>query len=176
MNRAVFLDRDGVINKLIKTDNWFTSPYILEDFQILPGVLEAMRLLKGAGFFCVVVTNQPDIARGKFTHQDLRKIHDFMQQTLDLDAVYYCPHDNVDNCECRKPKPGMVLRAAEEMKIDLSQSFIVGDRWRDIDVGPAVGCKTVLINTIATEMEKKNIRADFGARDLLEAAKWIVKQ
>ncbi|KKU75282.1 MAG: D-alpha,beta-D-heptose 1,7-bisphosphate phosphatase [Candidatus Giovannonibacteria bacterium GW2011_GWB1_47_6b] len=175
MRKGVFLDRDGVINQLVTTDHWFASPYVVEDFHILPGVPEAIKILKNAGFVCVVVTNQPDIARGKFTDGDLRKIHDFMQSQLGLDGVYYCPHDEEHKCPCRKPKPGMILQAAKELEIDLSKSFVVGDRWRDVDMGPLVGCKTVLINTEATKRENKKIKADWKADNLLEAATIIAR-
>ena len=173
--KAIFLDRDGVINEIIIRNGKLSVPYSLKEFKILPGVLEAINLFKKTGFLCVVVTNQPEIGSGDFSNEDLKSIHDFMKDTLSLDTVYFCPHNLDGRCDCRKPKPGMIRRAVEEFGIDLSKSFIIGDRWRDMEMGKAVGCRTILINSEATRLDNRIVNADFTADNLLEAAKLITK-
>ena len=155
--KAVFLDRDGTINKYVG----FLRD--IDDFELLPGVTEAVRLINASGYLAIVVTNQPVIARGEVTVEQLQEIHNKMETLLGaegayLDAIYYCPHHphkgyegevpelKID-CDCRKPKPGMLLKAAEEFNIDLSQSWMIGDGENDIKAGKAAGCRTALIGT-----------------------------
>lgn len=140
VNKAVFIDRDGTIAKDVP---YCSCP---EDFELLPGVAEGIRKLNQHGFKVVVVTNQSGIARGYFTEQMLAKIHDKMQKELakhgaHVDAIYYCPHHPDDNCGCRKPKPKMVLQAAAELNIDLSQSYVIGDSQIDVEMAQRAGCK-----------------------------------
>ena len=153
--RAIFLDRDGTINKYV---GFLRN---IDDFELLPDVAEAIKAVNASGYLAIVVTNQPVIARGEVTVSELQEIHNKMETLLGvegayLDAIYYCPHhphkgyegevpELKIECECRKPKPGMILKAAEEFNIDLSQSWMVGDGENDIEAGAAAGCKTALI-------------------------------
>ena len=136
---AVFLDRDGVLNRSIIRDGRPHPPSTLEEFSILPGVLEACETLRRAGFVLLVVTNQPDIARGVQDRAVVDEFHEILLRTLPIDAVYVCPHDDVDRCECRKPGPGMLLEAARDLNLNLGGSVMVGDRWRDVEAGRRAG-------------------------------------
>lgn len=155
--KAIFLDRDGTINKYVG----FLRKE--EEFELIPGVAEAVKKINKSGYLAIVVTNQPVIARGEVTYSQLENIHNKMETLLGkdgayLDGIYFCPHHphsgyegevkelKVD-CDCRKPKPGMLLKATEDLNIDLSQSYMVGDSENDIGAGKAAGCKTVLLNT-----------------------------
>lgn len=142
------MDRDGVINRALVRDNKPYPPLSLAEFEILPGVAEACAKLKQAGFLLVVATNQPDVGRGTISQALVESLHAHMLRELPLDRVEVCYHPGkgASDCDCRKPKPGMLLRAARELGIDLAQSFMVGDRWRDIDCGHAAGCRTILID------------------------------
>jgi D-glycero-D-manno-heptose 1,7-bisphosphate phosphatase len=143
--RAVFLDRDGVLNAVVLEDGVPRSPVSVAALEILPGVADALRLLGAHGFLRIVVTNQPDVARGRTTRETVEAIHRHLLATLPLDAVRVCYHDDADACACRKPHPGLLLDAAGTYGVDLAGSFLVGDRWRDIEAGQAAGCTTVLI-------------------------------
>jgi len=166
--RAVFLDRDGVLNATTVRENVSYPPASAAEVQILPGVSAALGRLKNLGFLLIVVTNQPDIARGTQTASEVDAINRILRDSLPLDSIRICPHDNADNCSCRKPKPGMILDAAGEFGVDLAACFVVGDRWSDIVAGAAAGCKTVLIQQTYSDAGK--CRPDFLARDLAEAA------
>ncbi|MBV9266114.1 MAG: HAD-IIIA family hydrolase [Acidobacteriaceae bacterium] len=171
--RAVFLDRDGVINAAIVRDGKPYPPFTLEQFSILPGVPEACRLLHGAGFYLVVATNQPDVGRGRLDQSTVEEIHRVMCVRLPLDRVEVCyDPDDSSSSEFRKPRPGMLLHAAQALAIDLSRSYMIGDRWRDIDCGHAAGCKTIFIDS----GYKESLRAqpDFTAPDLFAAARLIL--
>ena len=143
MNKAVFIDRDGVVN----SDEGHYYVYREEDFVFNPGIEDSLLLLREAGFKLVLVTNQGGVAKGEYGIYEVEKLHAFMQFHLkakgaEFDAIYYCPHhDSVSECECRKPKPGMILRAVRELDIDPSQSYLIGDSQRDIDAGNAAGLK-----------------------------------
>lgn len=174
--RAVFLDRDGVVNK---EKNCVRS---WAEFEFVPGIVEGVRRLNEAGFLVVIVTNQSGISRGLYTHEDVREIHEKMQKTLKengahIDDIFYCPHYIEDNCDCRKPKPRMILEAARKHNIDLKESWVIGDSERDIEAGRRAGCNTILLQ--GQEKEQIKLRSklpDHIAADLLEAAKWIVEQ
>jgi len=148
LKRAIFLDRDGVINRALTRDGKPYPPSSLAEFEILPGVAEACAQLKQAGFLLVVVTNQPDVGRGTMKQETVEAIHEQMRRALPIDRVEVCYHpgQGASECDCRKPKPGMLLRAARELGIDLARSFMVGDRWRDIDAGHAAGVTTILVD------------------------------
>jgi D-glycero-D-manno-heptose 1,7-bisphosphate phosphatase len=173
-HRAVFLDRDGVINRpLIRAGKPY-PPATLDEFEILPGVHEACHLLKNLGFLLVVATNQPDVGRGTLARKVVEAIHKWLLQQLPIDRVMTCFHGGAahgDPCDCRKPRPGMLFRAAEALKIDLARSFMIGDRWRDVECGFNAGCKTIFIDWSYEEKLKRN--PDFRAHDLLSAAKLI---
>lgn len=176
--RAIFLDRDGTINKYV---GFLRN---IDEFELLPGVAEAIKKINESGLLAVVVTNQPVIARGEVIVPELQLIHDKMETLLGaegayLDAIYYCPHHphrgypgevealKID-CECRKPKPGMLFTAAEDFNIDLSQSWMIGDGENDVKAGKAAGCKTALIGTDSHDQ-------DVTATSLLQAVKQIIK-
>jgi D-glycero-D-manno-heptose 1,7-bisphosphate phosphatase len=146
VRRAVFLDRDGVINANIERDGRPVAPTMLAEFRLLPGVGEAVARLKQNGFVVVVVTNQPDIATGRTERAVLEAMHREMRRHVAVDDVKICPHVDGDHCDCRKPKPGLILQAARERDIDLPASYVVGDRWRDIEAGRAAGCTTIFVD------------------------------
>ena len=176
-NKAIFLDRDGVINEEV---NYLSDP---GDFKFIKGSIEALKILKNKGFLLFIITNQAGIARGYFTKKVLDSIHEKMNNILKhheitLDDIFYCPHhpDFTGECECRKPKPGMIFKAKEKFKINLHESYIVGDTINDIKAGRNAKCKTVLVLTGHGLEEKKNldkIIPDFTCIDLLEFAKSI---
>jgi len=173
-NKVVFLDRDGTIAR----DVHYCRR--VEDFELLPTVPDAIKLLNVSGFKVVVITNQSGIARGYFTEETLAQIHKKMEDELaehgaHVDAIYYCPHHPDDGCECRKPKTALFHRAAEELNIDCSRSSVVGDMQMDIDAGKALGCKTVLVATGPREGNGIIDPPDYIASSLLEAAQWIIK-
>jgi D-glycero-D-manno-heptose 1,7-bisphosphate phosphatase len=144
--RAVFLDRDGVVNRAFSRDGRPYPPDDLDALEVLPGVPEALSGLRAAGFLNVIVTNQPDVRTGKQTRDVVDRMHAALLDALDIDAIEACFHVDADHCDCRKPKPGMLLAAAQRLGIDLSVSFLVGDRWRDIAAGQAAGCRAFFID------------------------------
>lgn len=171
-NRAIFLDRDGVINRAIICDNKPYPPKGLDDLEILPRVLEGLDRLKLAGFLLIVVTNQPDVARGTAALEDIEAINQRLAETLPIDLFQVCYHGNDDECFCRKPKPGLILQAAIALSIDLSESYMVGDRWRDIEAGQAAGCRTIFIDY--SYNEKRPASYDFRVASFTEAVSIIL--
>jgi D-glycero-D-manno-heptose 1,7-bisphosphate phosphatase len=169
---AVFLDRDGVINRAEVRDGVPRAPATVADLELLPGVPEALARLRAAGYALVVVTNQPDVARGMVPREAVEAIHRRMAETLPLDAFHACFHDDADRCACRKPLPGMLVDAARERGLDLARSFMVGDRWRDIEAGVAAGCRTIFVDH--GYVERRPERFDFRADSLASAAEWIL--
>jgi D-glycero-D-manno-heptose 1,7-bisphosphate phosphatase len=168
--RAVFLDRDGVINRAMVRNGKPYPPASFAELEILPGVPEALARLRAAGYRLVVVTNQPDIARGSTTMATVDAIHDAMHSTLGLDDIRVCPHDDADRCACRKPKPGLLLR---EPAHDMAASVMIGDRWRDIEAGRAAGCGvTILVDYGYDELvpHEPTVRV----ASLAEAAAWLL--
>jgi transaldolase len=170
--RAVFLDRDGVLNAVGLRRGTATPPRSVDDLVILPGVEEACQLLRAAGFLLVCVTNQPDVARGTKQIGEVEAINRHLRDVLALDDVSTCPHDDIDACTCRKPKPGMLEDAARRWSVDLERSVMVGDRWVDIEAGRRAGCTTVLIGDGHADQE--TIRADLTAGCLAEAVPRII--
>lgn len=175
LRRAVFLDRDGVLVKVIVRDGRPYSPSRLAEMEILPGVREALERLRREGFLLIVVTNQPEVARGTLTADALEQMHRDLRQALPLDDIRVCLHDDADECACRKPKPGMILAAARRHGVDLRRSFLVGDRWRDIEAGRAAGCATVLIEQHYCERAPA-APPNASVRSLPEAVDWILDQ
>jgi D-sedoheptulose 7-phosphate isomerase len=170
---AVFLDRDGVINRAIVRDGKPSPPSGLKELELLPEVASSMHDLKAHGFALIVITNQPDVSRGTQTLDAVEVIHQALASSLPIDDIFVCYHDDADHCACRKPNPGMLFEAQRKHNIDLSRSFMVGDRWRDIDAGHAAGCKTVLIDY--GYRERKSAQApEATVRSLREAADWIL--
>lgn len=171
---AVFLDRDGVLNEAFVRDGVPVPPRSLEEFRVLPGVAEACTELRRAGFVLVVVTNQPDIARGTQTRAEVDRMHERLHSLVPLDEVCVCPHDDRDACRCRKPRPGLLLDAAERLDLDLARSVSVGDRWRDVEAARRAGVTAIYVQCRPGEP------VPFGAHvtvaDLPEAAAWIRQQ
>jgi len=174
VKRAVFLDRDGVINASVVRNGKPYPPASAAEMEILPGVGDALAKLRAAGFDLIVVTNQPDVARGTQSREAIDAMHDRLQHELALDAIYACFHDDADACACRKPKPGLLLNAARDRGIDLATSFMVGDRWRDTDAGLAAGCRAIFIDRGYSE--RKPERFAVNVAGLPEAAAWILEQ
>lgn len=174
MRSAVFLDRDGVINRSIVRDGKPYPPATLGELEVLPGVADALRLLRGAGFVNIVVTNQPDVRTGKQDRNLVEAIHRELLRTLPLDDIRACYHVDEDGCECRKPRPGMLLGAANDHGIDLSASYMVGDRWRDVHAGQAAGCRSLFIDLGYDERRPDPPFVTVGS--LLQAANAIVSK
>ena len=172
VRRAIFLDRDGVINRAIVRDGKPYPPADADQVEVLPGVAAALYRLKAAGYLLIVVTNQPDVARGTQSRAAVEAIHARLASALPIDDFRACYHDDGDTCDCRKPKPGLMLAAAREHGIDLGASVIVGDRWRDIEAGRRAGCHTVFVDYgYAEPMPEK---PDLVVASLTEATSWIV--
>jgi len=169
--RAIFLDRDGTINKAIVRGGKPYPPENLTQLEILPGVREALTIFKQKGFLLIVVTNQPDVGRGVFKRSDVDAVHAALLERLPIDEVMTCFHDNRDHCRCRKPKPGMLLAAAEKWDIKLTASYMIGDRWRDMAAGLSAGCRTIFIDYGYDE--KRPEMYDYQVKTLLEAATLI---
>lgn len=172
--QAVFLDRDGVLNRVIVRDGRPYPPASVEELEVLPGVEQALRRLKRAGFRLIVVTNQPDVATGRQRREVVEAIHARLRQAMPLDDIRVCYHVDEDGCTCRKPKPGLLLEAARAWQVDLAQSVLVGDRWRDIEAGKAAGCQTILLRN---GYEERQPRApDAVVASLLEASEVILSK
>jgi len=146
LRSAVFLDRDGVLNDVQMRAGTPIPPPSVEEMRLLPGVAAACRRLHELGYVLVVVTNQPDIARGKQSRAEVERMHEFLRAELPLDEIVVCPHDDADDCACRKPRPGMLLDAARRLGLDLSRSFCVGDRWRDVEAALGAGVQAIHID------------------------------
>jgi D-sedoheptulose 7-phosphate isomerase len=172
--RAVFLDRDGVINRAFVRDGKPFPPPTQQELEVLPGVPEALQELKSHGYELLVVTNQPDVGRGKQSRQTLDAMHQALRARLPLDDILVCCHTDKDECDCRKPMPGMLLEAARKHNIDLAASFMVGDRWRDIEAGYNAGCRTILIDYGYSERPSDR-EPDLRVGSLREAADWIIR-
>jgi D-glycero-D-manno-heptose 1,7-bisphosphate phosphatase len=143
---AVFLDRDGVLNRAEVRDGKPYAPRRPQDFRLLPGSGAAVRALREAGFLVIVVTNQPDIGNGHVSREDVEAMHAALRRRVPVDAIEMCPHAHGEGCACRKPRPGLLMAAAERLAVDLHRSFLVGDRAKDIDAGRAAGCYTVFVD------------------------------
>ena len=144
--RAVFLDRDGVLNRPVVRDGLPFPPLHADDLILYPDVAAGCVRLKEAGFALIVVTNQPDVARGKQTREMVEAMHEQLADELPIDAFFACYHDEGDGCDCRKPKPGMLLEAARAYDIDLARSYMIGDRWRDTGCGQNAGCTAIFLD------------------------------
>ena len=172
MKRAVFLDRDGVINRAVVRGGKPYPPASLEEFELLPGAAAAAASLRAAGFLVVVVTNQPDVATGVQRRDVVEAMHERLRAGGLCDDIKACYHTDADGCECRKPRPGMLLEAARQWQIDLPSSFMVGDRWRDVAAGKAAGCITYFID--CGYRERQPDRPDAVVASLADAARRIL--
>lgn len=168
--KAAFLDRDGVLNQTILKMGKPRAPYTLEEFSLLPGVIEGIQLLKEMDFLLIVVTNQPDVARGWVSGESVEMINQHLKELLPVDEIKVCLHTEYDQCLCRKPNPGMLLEAAEKWGINLKESFMLGDRYSDIEAGKKAGCRTILIGDGDTP---QTVQPDYQIVSLYEAARFI---
>lgn len=173
--RAVFLDRDGVLNRAFVRDGKPYPPAAPSELEIMPGTAAALADLKKLGFLLVVVTNQPDVGRGAQAREVVDTIHDRLREALPLDDVFVCCHTDADGCDCRKPQPGLIFRAADRYGIDVAASYLIGDRWRDIEAGERAGCKTVLIDYGYRE-RTPSVGPAVRVTSLRAAADWITEQ
>lgn len=171
--RAVFLDRDGVLNDVILRDGKPYPPSTVSELSIVPQACDTLARLKQMGFVLIVVSNQPDVARGAQTREAVEAINAIIRAKLPIDAILTCYHDDSDGCACRKPKPGLLLRGIHEFKIDPRMSYMIGDRWRDIDAGASIGCRTVWIDNHYRERGPSS-PPDARVFSLSEAAEWIM--
>jgi D-glycero-D-manno-heptose 1,7-bisphosphate phosphatase len=169
---AVFLDRDGVINANILRDGKPVAPTQIDEFRLLPGVEDAVRRLKNAGYLVIVCTNQPDVATGRTARATLDAMHGLVREKLNVNDIKACFHTDNDGCDCRKPKPGMLLAAAREHDINLAASYMVGDRWRDVAAGRAAGCRTIFVDS-GYKQEERN-EPDFAVASLPQAVDIIL--
>lgn len=176
MRSAVFLDRDGVLNKAIVSEEGLPLPPRLPaEFEIPTGVPEACSMLRKAGLLLICVTNQPDIARGTADLDLVHWVNTQVRHMCGLEDVLVCPHDDSDHCDCRKPKPGLIFRGARSFNVDLAKSFMIGDRYRDVEAGKAAGLRTVLIDYGYPERAPQQA-PDFVASSFVEAVDWIMRQ
>jgi D-glycero-D-manno-heptose 1,7-bisphosphate phosphatase len=171
--KAVFLDRDGVLNESVIRDGRPFAPVALSDLRIYPDAADSLARLKAAGYLLIVVTNQPDVSRGTQRREVVEAMNAAMGAVLPIDEFLVCYHADRDQCQCRKPKPGLVLDAAAAHAIELRQSFLVGDRWRDIDCGAAAGVRTVWIDRGYDERGPA-APPDHRCASIGEAAEWIL--
>ncbi len=174
IQKAVFLDRDGVINKAIVKNKNPYPPQSLQEFFIVEDAHELLTGLKEAGFLLVVVTNQPDVARGQQKRSVVEKMNKLLAEKLPIDDIYVCWEGWDGMCNCRKPKPGLLVDAAKKHRINMEKSFIIGDRWRDISAGKAASCRTVFIDYEYDEVLRD--KPDCTVTNLRDAVRWIVKQ
>ena len=170
MPAAVFFDRDGVLCRAQMVDGRPRAPLSLQEFQLEPDAQAAVQAVTAAGLLAVVVTNQPELATGELQPSVLEAIHRSLQAEVDVTAIYVCPHQANAGCLCHKPKPGLLERASVELDVNLGASFMIGDRWRDVGAGQAVGCRTVLIERPYSGV----CRPDHRARSLGEAVAWVL--
>jgi D-glycero-D-manno-heptose 1,7-bisphosphate phosphatase len=172
--QAVFLDRDGVLNKAVTCDGKSYPPLDAANLEIYPEASEAVAALKKAGYLAICVTNQPDVARGTRSQAGVTAMNEKVRLSLHLDDIFTCPHDNEDGCSCRKPKPGLLLAAAEIWGVDLGASWMVGDRKGDIAAGQAAGCRTVFIDRRYAEGGPER-PADHTCRSVADAVSFILQ-
>jgi len=174
LKRAVFLDRDGVINRAVVRDGKPFPPRSVTELEIIPDAREALLRLHGEGYLLIVVTNQPDVARGTQERSAVEEINERIASELPIDEFLVCYHDDREACECRKPKPGGLLDAARRLRIDLKSSYMIGDRWRDIEAGQRAGCVPLFIDY--GYAERQPVPPFHRVRSLSEAAGVILQE
>lgn len=171
---AVFFDRDGVLNEATVRDGTPHTPRSLAELHIAPGAMSAVAAVRGAGYMAIIVTNQPDVARGVQDRGLVDALNAAVAGAVGADAVYTCAHDDADDCTCRKPKPGLILRAAEHYHLDLKRSFFVGDRWKDVACGKSAGCTTIFLDRGYPETSS-DPGADYSVSSLEDAISCILR-
>ena len=165
MKKAIFLDRDGVINEVVfRGGNNIKpiAPWKFEEFKLVQGIKKPLTKLSQMEFHLFIVTNQPDIAKGIIKSSIVKKMNDIVMNELPIDEIMVCSHIDSDNCNCRKPKPGMIISLAKKWGINLEDSFLIGDNWKDIESGKAAGCRTILID----KLYNKTVTADYRVENL----------
>jgi D-glycero-D-manno-heptose 1,7-bisphosphate phosphatase len=173
MPKAVFFDRDGVINKAVVREGKPYPPSSLSELLLVDEVRPVLQKLKESGYVLIVVTNQPDVARGSQTRERVEEMNRFLLRELPLDDILTCYHDTEAHCRCRKPKPGLILQGAQQYHLDLAASYLIGDRWKDIEAGRRAGCRTIFINY--QYHEKQPNKPDYRVTTLMEALSIILK-
>lgn len=171
---AVFLDRDGIINRAVVRDGKPFPPARLEEVEILPGAVASLSRLATSGHVLIGISNQPDVARGAQSREMVESINTLIQSRLPVREIFVCYHDDADYCDCRKPKPGLILRAARKYGLDLSRSWMVGDRWKDVAAGQAAGLKTIFVDYHYAEAYE-GVPADYTVEDTAFLADIIFK-
>ena len=174
MKRAVFLDRDGVLNRAVMRNGKPYSPVSVEELEVTPDAKAVLESLRRRGYKLLMVTNQPDVSRGIAARETVDEINRKVASVLPLDDIFVCYHADEDHCDCRKPKPGLLQEAARRHNIDLTSSFMVGDRWRDVEAGQNAGCRTILIDGGYDDRQPAQ-PPDARVRSLREAADWILQ-
>ena len=169
---ALFLDRDGVVCRALVHGGKPFPAQSVQELDILPGVKEALQSAGAQGLVRIIVTNQPDVARGTLARKVVEAMHDRLRAELEIDDVLVCWHDDGDRCACRKPKPGLLLEGAGRHNVDLTRSFMVGDRWRDVEAGARAGCRTVWID-YGYDEQPPHTTPDHRCHSLAEAVEWI---
>lgn len=172
---AVFFDRDGTINE---ESGYLSNP---DDLSLIKGAAEAVKRLNSIGIKVIVISNQSGVGRGFFSEEDLARVNKRLADLLSshgarIDAIYYCPHHPEDDCKCRKPKPGLLKKAALELSIDLTRSYVVGDKGTDVELAGNAGSKGILVKTGfgSSQLETRSIAPIFVAEDILDATMWII--
>lgn len=172
--RAIFFDRDGVLNKSLVLDGKPHAPADTDELEIFPEARALLERLRACGFLLFVATNQPNVSRGSHSRENVEAIHGVLRESMPLDEIFVCFHRDEDNCNCRKPRPGLLLDAAEKYGLDLTRCYMVGDRWRDVEAGQNARCRTVWID--CGYAEKSPHGQDFRAENLTGAVEWIINQ
>lgn len=169
-NKAVFLDRDGVINEVIfRGSDKPIAPWSLEEFKVIKGLNKPLTKIVELGYFLFVISNQPDISKGLVDIPTVESMNSIILDKLPITKIIYCPHEDYHNCSCRKPKPGMLITLSEEYNINLLSSFLIGDNWKDIEAGKTAGCKTILLE----RKYNKSVKAHFAIKSLIDVLKII---
>jgi len=170
VNKGIFLDRDGVINEVIfRGGKKPIAPWNMKEFKLRPGLKEPLAELSKMGYLLFVVSNQPDISKGHVEASVVERMNKIIKESFPIEEVVICPHVDNDACNCRKPKPGMLMELSKRWKINLSESFMVGDSWKDVEAGKSSGCKTILLD----KKYNKGVDADYRVKDLISAVKMI---
>jgi D-glycero-D-manno-heptose 1,7-bisphosphate phosphatase len=163
MKRAVFIERDGILNKVRNGPKQQITPIGLEDFQVVTSISEGLKKLKAVGYVLIATTNQPGLSRGYQSRRELDRMHDLLRKSLPLDDIMVCPHDEADHCPCRKPRPGLLIEAAFKWHLSLEQSFVVSDKWQDAEAARSSGCTSVILKSPWNgEVHRDFLLNDFG--------------
>jgi D-glycero-D-manno-heptose 1,7-bisphosphate phosphatase len=173
LRRAVFLDRDGVINEAVIREGKPYPPASLAELRVTPDAKSGLSRLFTKGYLLIGITNQPDVARGTQKQEVVEAINEYLVKSLPIEEIYVCYHDDKDDCKCRKPRPGLILEAAKKWDIELQNSFMIGDRWKDVEAGKRAGCKTVWINRLYNETSHNTV-ADNYSNSINQAVDWIL--